>query len=93
MQRSCARPTSPAVSSFIFYEGKAFPKWRGNLIVGSLTLYAIRAPSLQTDGGFAPVSRESFLLLNNALLVAAAGLILLCAGALSFFGMVYALTH
>jgi cytochrome c-type biogenesis protein CcmF len=46
-------------------------------IVGSLTLYAIRAPSLQTDGGFAPVSRESFLLLNNALLVAAAGLILL----------------
>jgi cytochrome c-type biogenesis protein CcmF len=46
-------------------------------IVGSLTLYAIRAPSLQSDGGFAPVSRESFLLLNNALLVAAAGLILL----------------
>ena len=46
-------------------------------IVGSLSLYAIRAPSLQADGGFAPVSRESFLLLNNALLVAAAGLILL----------------
>ena len=46
-------------------------------IVGSLTLYAIRAPSLQSEGGFAPVSRESFLLLNNALLVAAAGLILL----------------
>jgi len=46
-------------------------------IVGSLTLYAVRAPGLQSDGGFAPVSRESFLLLNNALLVAAAGLILL----------------
>ena len=45
-------------------------------IVGSLTLYAIRAPSLRTDGGFELVSRESFLLLNNALLVAAAGLIL-----------------
>ena len=45
-------------------------------IVGSLTLYAIRAPTLKTEGGFAIVSRESFLLLNNALLVAAAGLIL-----------------
>jgi cytochrome c-type biogenesis protein CcmF len=45
-------------------------------IVGSLTLYAVRAPSLQTDGGFGLVSRESFLLLNNALLVATAGLIL-----------------
>jgi cytochrome c-type biogenesis protein CcmF len=45
-------------------------------IVGSLTLYAIRAPSLKSEGGFALVSRESFLLLNNALLVAAAGLIL-----------------
>ncbi|MBS0396899.1 MAG: c-type cytochrome biogenesis protein CcmF, partial [Proteobacteria bacterium] len=45
-------------------------------IVGSLTLYAIRAPSLRSEGGFALVSRESFLLLNNALLVAAAGLIL-----------------
>ena len=33
---------SPAVSSFIIYEGDAFPKWRQNLIVGSLkatTLY------------------------------------------------------
>ena len=45
-------------------------------IVGSLTLYAIRAPTLKSEGGFALVSRESFLLLNNALLVAAAGLIL-----------------
>lgn len=27
---------SPAVSSFVVYDGKAFPRWRGNLIVGSL---------------------------------------------------------
>lgn len=36
---------SPAVSSFIFYEGDAFPKWRGDIIVGSLkaaTLYRMR---------------------------------------------------
>ncbi len=45
-------------------------------IVGSLTLYAIRAPSLKSEGGFELVSRESFILLNNALLIAAAGLIL-----------------
>src|SRR6267154_621048 len=45
-------------------------------IVGSLALYAIRAPTLKSAGHFEIVSRESFLLLNNALLVAAAGLIL-----------------
>jgi glucose/arabinose dehydrogenase len=27
---------SPAVSSFVFYDGKAFPRWRGNLLVGTL---------------------------------------------------------
>jgi glucose/arabinose dehydrogenase len=27
---------SPAVSSFIVYDGTAFPRWRGNLLVGSL---------------------------------------------------------
>ncbi len=27
---------SPAVSSFVFYEGDAFPAWRHNIIVGSL---------------------------------------------------------
>lgn len=27
---------SPAVSSFIFYDGRAFPKWRRNMIVGTL---------------------------------------------------------
>jgi cytochrome c-type biogenesis protein CcmF len=46
-------------------------------IAGSLILYAWRAPLLKSDAGFAPVSRESFLLLNNGLLVATAGLILL----------------
>ena len=46
----------------------------GLLIVicgGALLLYAIRAKGLAADGGFAPVSRESFLLANNVLLVAA----------------------
>lgn len=27
---------SPALSSFIFYRGKAFPKWKNNIIVGTL---------------------------------------------------------
>ena len=27
---------SPAVSSFVFYEGAAFPKWRQNMLVGTL---------------------------------------------------------
>ncbi len=27
---------SPAISNLIIYDGKAFPKWRGDLIVGSL---------------------------------------------------------
>ena len=27
---------SPAISSFVFYEGNAFPEWRHNIIVGSL---------------------------------------------------------
>jgi len=27
---------APAVSSFIFYEGERFPRWRGNALVGSL---------------------------------------------------------
>jgi glucose/arabinose dehydrogenase len=35
---------SPAISSFVFYEGDAFPEWRHNMIVGSLkaaTLYRL----------------------------------------------------
>jgi cytochrome c-type biogenesis protein CcmF len=47
------------------------------VIGGALALYAWRAPLLKSDAGFELLSRESFLLFNNALLVAAAGLILL----------------
>lgn len=46
-------------------------------IGGSLTLYAIRAPSLQPGGVFRPISREGGLLLNNLFLSAAAGTVLL----------------
>jgi cytochrome c-type biogenesis protein CcmF len=46
-------------------------------IGGALTLYAWRAPALDSTAGFRPVSRETFLLLNNVLLVIAATLILL----------------
>ena len=38
---------------------------------GSLTLFAVRAPSLKAGGLFAPVSREGGLVLNNLLLCAA----------------------
>ena len=54
----------PARGSFIL----------GILIVfvgGSLALYAWRAPMLKTGGLFAPLSRESALLMNNMLLSAA----------------------
>ena len=43
---------------------------------GSLALYAWRGPALRTSGGFDTVSRESFLLFNNLLLLVAAALIL-----------------
>ncbi len=39
-------------------------------IGGSLTLYAMRAPSLQPGGLFAPISREGALVLNNVVLAA-----------------------
>jgi len=41
-------------------------------IGGALTLYAARAHALQSDSVFAPVSRESALVMNNLLLVVAA---------------------
>jgi cytochrome c-type biogenesis protein CcmF len=44
---------------------------------GALLLFAIRAPSLQGGGLFAPISREGGLLLNNLLLTAAAATVLL----------------
>ncbi len=46
-------------------------------IGGSLLLYAWRAPALSQSGGFHMVSRESFLLINNMLLVISALLILI----------------
>ncbi|MEL6869074.1 MAG: heme lyase CcmF/NrfE family subunit [Pseudomonadota bacterium] len=48
------------------------------LVIGvALALYAWRAPSLDTQAGFQATSRETFLLLNNVLLVIAASLILI----------------
>jgi len=47
------------------------------VVGGSLLLYAIRAPRIRSTGGFDVVSRETALLLNNVLLVAAAASILL----------------
>ncbi|MDX2221608.1 MAG: heme lyase CcmF/NrfE family subunit [Rhodospirillaceae bacterium] len=44
---------------------------------GSFTLYAVRAPTLDGGGVFAPVSREGGLLINNLLLATAAGTVLL----------------
>src|SRR5579862_1151351 len=41
-------------------------------IGGSLTLYAVRAPSLKSGGLFAPISREGALVLNNLLLATGA---------------------
>ena len=47
------------------------------VIGGSLTLFAWRATSVGKGGGFDVLSRESFLLGNNVLLVVAAGSVLL----------------
>ncbi|MCH7537437.1 MAG: heme lyase CcmF/NrfE family subunit [Proteobacteria bacterium] len=47
------------------------------VIIGALILYAWRAPALDSDVGFGLLSRETFLLLNNVLLVIAATLVLL----------------
>jgi cytochrome c-type biogenesis protein CcmF len=48
------------------------------LVIGaSLSLYAWRAPSVGLGGRFALFSRESMLLLNNVMLLAAAGTVLL----------------
>ena len=44
----------------------------GVVILSALALYAWRAPALDNAGGFKPNSRETFLLLNNVLLVIAA---------------------
>ena len=49
----------------------------GLCVGGSLALFAWRGPALRTKGGFETVSRESFLLANNALLLITAALILI----------------
>ena len=48
----------------------------GLTIVGSLTLYAWRAPQLGSGGIFRPISREAGLLLNNLLLATATATVL-----------------
>jgi cytochrome c-type biogenesis protein CcmF len=45
------------------------------VIGGSLSLYVWRAPLLRSEAGFDLVSRESFLLFNNILLVVATGVV------------------
>ena len=47
----------------------------GVVILGALALYAWRAPGLDSTAGFRPLSRETFLLLNNVLLVIACALV------------------
>ena len=49
----------------------------GVTIGGSLLLYAIRAPYLEGGGAFAPISRESGLLINNLLLTTSVATVLL----------------
>ena len=49
----------------------------GVCVGGSLALFAWRGPALRTRGGFDTLSRESFLLANNALLLITAALILI----------------
>ena len=44
---------------------------------GALTLYAVRAPRLPDSPSFAPLSRESFLLLNNLFLCTACATLLI----------------
>ncbi|MCB1648165.1 MAG: heme lyase CcmF/NrfE family subunit, partial [Pseudomonadales bacterium] len=49
----------------------------GLAIGGSLLLFALRAPLMKSEFGFAAVSREVFLLANNIILVVASAAILL----------------
>jgi cytochrome c-type biogenesis protein CcmF len=60
--------TDPARGFFIL-------TFLGIVIVGALVLYAMRAPELDSPAGFRLLSRETFLLLNNILLVVAAAVV------------------
>ncbi len=56
--------------------GRFILAFLGIVIGGALTLYAWRAPLLKSTAGFELLSRESFLLFNNILLVVAAATVL-----------------
>jgi len=56
--------TDPARGIFIL-------TFLGIVVLSALILFAWRAPGLDSDAGFSPNSRETFLLLNNVLLVVA----------------------
>jgi cytochrome c-type biogenesis protein CcmF len=56
--------------------GRFILAFLGIVIGGALTLYAWRAPLLKSNAGFDLLSRESFLLFNNILLVIAAATVL-----------------
>ena len=60
--------TDPARGFFIL-------TFLGIVIIGALALYAWRAPELDSPAGFRLLSRETFLLLNNVLLVVAAAVV------------------
>ena len=60
--------TDPARGFFIL-------TFLGIVIIGALVLYAWRAPGLDSPAGFRLLSRETFLLLNNILLVVAAAVV------------------
>jgi cytochrome c-type biogenesis protein CcmF len=62
--------TDPARGVFIL-------AFLGVVIGSSLALFAWRAPRVGVGGSFEPISRESMLLANNVLLLAAAGAVLL----------------
>ncbi len=49
---------SPAVSSFVFYDGKAFPRWRGNMLVGTLKATELYRMVIKNDR---VVHRETLL--------------------------------
>ena len=68
--------------------GYALLAFLGVVMVSALALYAWRAPSLDSEAGFKPVSRETFLLCNNILLVIAAALVFLLTLAPLFYEIV-----
>ncbi len=62
--------TDPARGVFILF-------FLSLVVGGSLTLFAVRAPTIGNGPGFSAVSRESLLLANNVLLVVAMAAVLL----------------